>query len=142
MAKSLKDNLPNTATKEDRKYIEKYGDKLSDSTQYAQWISRPDEHEDHPGKSLATRNHDVIMQWADERGGRPATVEGTEKGDRLGSLRIVFDESVSDRLREVDWEDWFRTFDERNLVFIYQEHLKNGNQSNFFRLDNPDREDG
>jgi hypothetical protein len=26
--------------------------------------------------------------------------------------------------------------------FIYQEHLKNGDQNNFFRLDNPTREDG
>jgi hypothetical protein len=25
-------------------------------------------------------------------------------------------------------------------VFVYQEDLKNGDQSNFFRLDNPERE--
>jgi hypothetical protein len=27
------------------------------------------------------------------------------------------------------------------LAFIYQQQLKNGNQSNFFRLDSPERED-
>jgi hypothetical protein len=33
------------------------------------------------------------------------------------------------------------TFDERNLAFAFQEHQKDGNLSNFFRLDNPDRGD-
>ena len=48
MPKSLKDNLPKNVSKEDKKFIEKYGDKLSSSTQYAQWISTPDEREEHP----------------------------------------------------------------------------------------------
>jgi hypothetical protein len=144
MAKSLKDNLPDTATKEDRKYVEEHGDHLSDSTQYAQWISSPDEHEERSGRSLVTRNHDVIRKWAEERGAAPATVPGTEHGDRIGVLRFIFtggDQDGSDRLQEVSWEEWFKTFDERNLVMIFQEHLKNGNQSNFFRFDNPERED-
>ena len=94
---------------------------------------------DHNGQSLVTRNHDVIMRWAEERGARPATVSGTEKGDTLGVLRFMFDDS--DRLEEVSWDEWFKTFDERNLVMIFQEKLKNGNQSNFFRFDNPERED-
>ena len=34
-----------------------------------------------------------------------------------------------------------RSFDERDLVFIYQEMKKDGSQGNFFRLDNPERED-
>jgi len=42
---------------------------------------------------------------------------------------------------DIPWEEWFKTFDERELVFIYQEKLANGNQSNFFRFDNPHRED-
>jgi hypothetical protein len=141
MPKSLKENLPKNISKDDQKYVEKFGDKLSDSTQYAQWISGPDDHEDHPGASLVTRNHDVIMRWAEERGGWPATVEGTEHGNTLGVLRFDF-EGGSDRLKHVTWNEWFKAFDERDLVFIYQEHKKDGNQSNFFRLDNPNREDG
>jgi Rho termination factor, N-terminal domain len=46
------------------------------------------------------------------------------------------------RLRHVSWEEWFSTFDERGLNFIYQEQRSDGQQSNFFRLENPDREDG
>jgi len=47
----------------------------------------------------------------------------------------------SDNLRQVSWEEWFGTFDARTLNFIYQEERKDGNQSNFFRLESPDRED-
>lgn len=41
----------------------------------------------------------------------------------------------------MSWEEWFRTFDERGLNFLYQEHKSDGSDSNFFRLENPDRED-
>jgi hypothetical protein len=41
----------------------------------------------------------------------------------------------------VSWEEWFATFDERGLNFIYQEQRSDGQQSNFFRLENPQRED-
>jgi hypothetical protein len=142
VAKKLKDNLPGSVSDEDRKYVEKYGNKLSDSTQYAQWISNTDEHEDHHGASLITRNHEVIKGWAEERDAKPATVPGTEHGDRLGVLRFNFPGYGGDSLEEVSWEDWFKTFDERDLVFLYQEHLKSGDQSNFFRLESPHREDG
>src|SRR5574338_700192 len=128
MAKSLKDNLPDNVSKEDKKFVEKYGDMLSSSTQYAQWVSTPDEREEHPGKSLVTRSHDVIRQWAEERGAKPATIEGTEHDGHLGVLR--FDFPGGDELPEVSWEDWFQAFDERHLVFVYQQHMKNGDQSN------------
>ena len=142
MAKSLKENMPETVSDEDKKYLKKYGDKLSDSTQYAQWISNPDEHEEHHGKSLATRNHEVIRKWAEKRGAKPSTVPGTRHGDQLGVMRFNFPGYGGDELEEVSWDDWFKTFDARDLVFIYQEHMKDGNESNFFRLDNPHREDG
>jgi hypothetical protein len=41
----------------------------------------------------------------------------------------------------VSWDEWFRTFDERQLNFIYQEQRKDGNQSTFFILESPNRED-
>jgi hypothetical protein len=133
--------LPEGVSDDDKKYLKKWGDKLSDSTRRSRWIGGLDEHADHDGESLVTRNHDVIMKWAEERGAVPATVGGTEHGDRLGVLRFDFEGGDSERLEEVSWDEWFKTFDERNLVMIFQENLKNGNQSNFFRLDNPERED-
>jgi hypothetical protein len=117
------------------------GPDSSKSLKYAQVVTSPDEEEERPGKTLATRKHDVIRAWAEERGASPATVEGTEHDDRLGVLRFKFTGDDADRLREVSWQEWFETFDARGLNFIYQEHTTDGEQSNFFRLDNPDRED-
>jgi hypothetical protein len=141
MAKSLKETISKDASAEDQKYVKKWGDHLSDSTQYAKWIGSPDEHEEHHGQSLVTRNHDVIRRWAAERKAKPATVEGTEHGKDLGVLRFNFPGYGGDNLKEVSWDEWFKTFDDRDLVMIFQEHLKNGDQSNFFRFDNPHRED-
>src|SRR5215216_3890004 len=103
----------------------------TEHTKYTQEVKSPDEHEERPGKTLVTTDHDVIRKWAEDRNGVPATVEGTEHGDHLGVLRFDFAEP-SDRLRHVSWDEWFKTFDERNLNFIYQEHTTDGKQSNFF----------
>lgn len=104
------------------------------------YINSLNEHEDHPGQTLATKNHEVIMNWAQQRGGVPATVPGTEHEGRPGVLRFNFPNYGGQDLKEISWEDWFRTFDERQLTFIYQEHLKNGRLSNFFKMDSPFRE--
>lgn len=94
------------------------------------------------GETLTTTDHDTIRGWAQARDGVPATIEGTEHGDHLGVLRIDFPGGAQGgRLRRIDWDEWFGTFDDRGLRFIYQETLKDGSTSNFFRLENPDRED-
>ncbi|GAB2528272.1 hypothetical protein [Paramicrobacterium agarici] len=116
------------------------GPGMSESVENAQVISSPDEKPDHDGATLVTTSHDVITAWAKERGGTPATVEATEHGERLGVLQIDFSHDDGG-LREVSWDEWFETFDARRLNFIYQEKKSNGNQSTFFRLDNPERED-
>lgn len=115
---------------------------LSRSTQRAKWIHGVDEHEDRPGQTLATRAHDVICRWAEERGAKPATVDSSEAADRPRVLRLNFPGyHEGGRLREIEWAEWFRPFDERQLVFLSQEHRANGEPSNFFRLDSPERED-
>ena len=129
-------------TPEDQRFINEHGDELSDTTaKYGKWIHNLDEHEDRPGQSLVTRSHDVIQHWAEERGGTPATVPGTGPGEGPGVLRFNFPGYGGDRLEEISWEDFFKVFDDRKLVFLYQEHKSNGDQSNFFRFDNPERED-
>jgi len=116
------------------------GDQTSKSLKYSQEITSPDDEPERAGRSLATTSHEVIRQWAEARGGTPATVDGTEHDGHAGVLRFnVSDEA--DRLREISWEEWFETFDSRGLNFIYQEERSDGAQSNFFRLENPDRED-
>jgi hypothetical protein len=53
-------------------------------------VTSVDEDPERPGRSLATTHHEVIKQWAEARGGTPATVEGTDHGDHLGVLRFDF----------------------------------------------------
>ena len=116
------------------------GSQSSKSLKYSQEVTSLDEDPERAGRSLVTTSHEVIRHWAEERGGVPATVEGTEHGDRAGVLRFDFGERT-DKLRHISWEEWFRTFDERRLNFLYQEERTDGRQSTFFRLENPERED-
>ena len=116
-------------------------DRLSRSTKYAKWIESPDDHEEYPGQSLVTRNHEVIRRWAEERGAQPATVEGSEHDGHPGVLRFDFPGYGGQTLKPISWDEWLQTFDERNLAFHFQEHKKDGSLSNFFRLDSPERED-
>lgn len=116
------------------------GEETSRSLKYAQNITSLDDEPERQGRSLATTSHEVIRAWAEERDAAPATVEGTEHGDHLGVLRFDFG-GDSENLRHVSWDEWFETFDDRELNFIYQEERKDGKQSNFFRLESPVRED-
>jgi hemerythrin superfamily protein len=111
---------------------------LSRTALRAKWINVPDEHEDRPGQSLATRSHEVIRHWAEERRAAPATTPGGD-AERPRVLRFNFP-GFDKNLQEVSWDAWFGTFDDHDLVFIFQEHMKAGNPSNFFKLDISERE--
>ena len=111
----------------------------SRSLKYAQEITSPEDDPERPGRSLATTHHEVIKRWAEARGAIPATVPETEHGDHLGVLRFDFG-GHNENLKQVSWQQWFDTFDLRRLNFIYQEERADGRRSNFFRLDNPDRD--
>jgi hypothetical protein len=127
-------------TAEDERFLKQHSDQLSKSTLRAKWIHSADEHEDYKGQTLATRSHEVIRHWAEERKAEPSTVPSKHDGE-VRVLRFDFPNFGGKRLKHIDWEKWFKPFDERELVFLYQEHMKSGNQSNFFRLDNPRREE-
>jgi hypothetical protein len=104
-----------------------------------------------------TTDHDEIRKWAEERGGRPATVRATrgpEHGsghgsghgpghgpghgnDDAGIIRIEFPDaphSKHDALEEISWEEFFEKFDESNLALLYQEETAGGEKSNFNKL--------
>lgn len=115
----------------------------SKSLKYAQEISSPEDRPERRGRSLVTTNHEVIQRWARARKAKPATIAGTEREGRAGVLTFNFPGyKESERLRQITWDEWFRTFDERRLNLIYQEELRDGRQSNFFRTESPDREGG
>ncbi|TDB72224.1 hypothetical protein [Micromonospora sp. KC721] len=115
----------------------------SRSVRSSQLITAPTDRPERPGRSLVTTNHEVIQNWARARGARPATIAGTERNGRPGVLTFeIPGYRESSRVQVITWDDWFRTFDERKLNLIYQEELRDGRQSNFFRTESPDREDG
>jgi hypothetical protein len=140
LVEALQDTRPRRSSRDNGGRVRR-GPGSSASLKYSQEISSPDGEPEREGRSLLTTNHEVILRWAQERGGVPASVPGTEREGHLGILRIDFGGQDGD-LQQVDWEQWFETFDARGLNFLYQEQRSDGRQSNFFRLENPNREDG
>lgn len=161
---------PKNANAAERKFLDKNKAQLSKTTLRAKWTHSPDEHEDRSGQTLATRSPDVIRRWAEDRGATPATTASIPEGERPRTLRFDFPAggqsgrsgSASNRaggnnargndtsgngrgrrgLRPVSWDEWLGVFKDRDLVFLYQEHRRDGGDSNFFRLDSPKREEG
>jgi hypothetical protein len=83
--------------------------------------------------AIQTRDHEEIRRWAEERGGIPTVV------DRTGVLRIDFVRGPKSggrdpRLRQVSWDEWFKIFDESNLVFLHSPK----SDSKFFKLVSPE----
>ncbi len=90
--------------------------------------------------SKSTTDHEEIKRWAEARGGRPAIVKGTEgRGPGAGLLRIDFvgdGEGKDPKLEEVSWDEFFRTFDEKHLSFLYQDEAAQGKERRFFKFVN------
>jgi hypothetical protein len=91
------------------------------------------------GQTLATRDPAVIKAWADERGAKPATSPGDDAANP-SVLRFDFP-NYDNSLQPVSWEAWCRVFEQRQLVFCVPRNLTSGQQSHFFRLDSPAREE-
>jgi hypothetical protein len=84
-------------------------------------------------EAKTTTDHDEIRRWAEARGGRPATVKGTEtRGEHAGVLRIAFTDDED--LEEIPWDEFFDKFEEANLAFLHQDRTKDGQESRFFKF--------
>jgi glutathione synthase/RimK-type ligase-like ATP-grasp enzyme len=82
--------------------------------------------------SETTTDPDVIRKWTESRNGRPAVVKGTEGEDGEGILRIEF--RHGDKLEDIEWDEFFETFEDRKLAFLYQDKTADGKQSRFFKF--------
>ena len=80
--------------------------------------------------STTTTDHDTIRRWAEARDGHPALVRGTGED---GVLRIDFNER-EERLDPINWDEFFRVFEQNNLAFLYQEKTADGSTSRFNKL--------
>ncbi len=85
--------------------------------------------------SKTTTDHEEIRRWAEERGGKPAEVIGTERGGGTGMIRLDFPGYTGEgSLRPISWDEWFQKFDEAGLALTYQEQTAGGERSNFNKL--------
>lgn len=86
--------------------------------------------------SHSTQDHDTIREWIEQRGGRPATVTATMEDGKPGLLRVDFPgyDGGEDSLEEIDWEAFFKKFDEQGLTFLYQEQTVDGGTSRFCKF--------
>jgi len=89
-----------------------------------------------------TTDHETIRKWAEDRGGKPAAVKGTGKGDDPGVLRIDFPGYTGEEsLKQITWEEFFAKFEKERLAFLYQEETQENDTSRFSKLinrSNPD----
>ena len=81
-----------------------------------------------------TTDHGKIKQWVEERGGKPASVKDTGKGEP-GVLRIDFPGYGDDsKLEGISWEVFFDKFEESELAFLHQDKTAGGETRRFFKF--------
>ena len=79
-------------------------------------------------RKLATRDKEVIRQWAAHQRAEPATGEATPSGPATievndGGAGIRFNFPGAARFRPISWDEWFDNFDRHHLVFVYEENV-------------------
>ncbi len=84
-------------------------------------------------QASTTTDHGTIRKWAEQRGGKPARVKGTEDKSGEGILRFDFAEP-DEKLEKISWDEFFRTFDDRELAFLHQDKTADGKTSRFFKF--------
>lgn len=88
-------------------------------------------------EAQVTTDHKQIRQWVEARGGKPAAVKATHRGDDPGILRIIFPGAPNANeasLEEITWDEFFEKFDEAGLAFLHQDETAEGEQSLFNKL--------
>ena len=90
-------------------------------------------------KTLATRDHEVIRQWAARRKAEPATGEATSSGPATidvkdGGAGVRFNFPGITSFRPIAWDEWFENFDGHDLTFVYEEDAPSGTVSARYRI--------
>ena len=81
-----------------------------------------------------TTDHDFIRKWVEDRGGTPTRVDAAGHKQGGGILRINFEEpggDDDDDLEPIDWDTFFKTFEDNNLAFLHQDETADGEVSRF-----------
>jgi hypothetical protein len=86
--------------------------------------------EDKMSAPHTTTSHKKIRTWIEARDGHPARVKTSGDG---GILRIDFGEPEED-LEEIEWDEFFKIFDQNHLAFLYQDETQDGETSRFSKF--------
>src|SRR4051794_34597758 len=87
------------------------------------------------GSAQVTTDHELIRSWVEERGGHPAVVKRTRGRGGPRVMRIDYPGySGEDTLEAIEWDDFFKAFDQRGLAFLHQDRTPEGEPSRFSKL--------
>lgn len=94
----------------------------------------------HPSLPIAaTRDHQLIRDWAVRRHAEPATGEASESGPPTVTVNddgtgIRFNFPGLGRFRPISWEEWFKNFDTYEMAFIFERDESGSASGNRYRL--------
>jgi hypothetical protein len=88
------------------------------------------------GETKTTTDHDEIRRWAEDRGGSPARIHNAFGAAPTACvLQIDFvHEKYNDDVEPIAWDEFFRLFDQENMVLVYQTETEGGKRSCFGRI--------
>ena len=93
---------------------------------------------------LTTQNHEVIRHWAELRQAEPALGDDPGAGTASRQSRdtdIRFNVPGGNVSPAITWDEWFRTFDEHELTFVYDTASAERPGSSYKLLKRPDWND-
>jgi hypothetical protein len=94
-------------------------------------------------QTLATRDPEVIRQWARVRQAVPATGLQTASGPSTavsvndGGAGVRFNYPGVSVFRDISWEEWLTYFRDHDLLFVFEERTAEGTMSHRYRLVRP-----
>ena len=93
-------------------------------------------------RAQATTDHDQIRKWIESRNGHPSVVRATHSDEQgsAGLLRVDFGKPEPS-LEEIEWDEFFDTFDSQGLAFLYQDKTADGDKSRFHKCGSRDSVD-
>jgi len=99
-----------------------------------------------PLSAKVTTDHNVILRWAQDRGGRPAAVTLRPGHNHTPSVSIDFPghpahatiaeawSASGASIAPLTWDEFFEKFEQDGLAFLYQERTCTGMPSRLFRI--------
>jgi hypothetical protein len=94
-------------------------------------------------ETLTLTDHDAIRDWAAARAGSPAIVDVSPESGTQPMLRIVFGQEAYEDVDRperppnsggydlVEWDEWFRLFDQEQLALVVAEDQPGRRESSY-----------